>query len=246
MPLISQEMNTVVTQLNNTPTCQILLVDDDLLLHKLLEEYFVELGYQIHALPNGEEISDFFQHHQPDIILLDIMMPGGKDGLYWLGWLKEQYPQIPVMLLSAKKSAQERLQGLEIGADDYLTKPFHPKELLIRIRNIMRHAPQKNGHMIQIGSNLFDPTRERLERDNTIIKLTTQESSLLLFFCQNSGQTLTRDAISHAMNGNEHQPMNRSIDMTINRLRKKLGDDATDPQHLCTVWRKGYRLTLET
>lgn len=239
-------MNAVATKLNNTPTCRILLVDDDVLLHKLLEEYFAECDYQFHALSNGEKIINFFRQHQPDIILLDIMMPGGKDGLYWLGWLKEQYPQIPVMLLSAKKSAQERLQGLETGADDYLTKPFHPKELLIRIRNIMRHAPQKNGHMIQIGSNLFDPRHERLERDNTSIKLTTLETSLLLFFCRNAGQILTRDAISLAMNGNDHQPMNRSIDMTINRLRKKLGDDANSPQHLCTVWRKGYRLTLKT
>lgn len=235
-------MNPISQKVDDAPVHRILLVDDDILLQKLLEEYLCAQNYQIDALLCGEEISNFFLYQKPDLILLDIMMPG-KDGLHWLLWLKTHYPQIPVMLLSAKKSAQERLQGLELGAEDYLTKPFHPKELLIRIRNIMRHKTLHNGYVIhQIGSNLFDPVHEHLERDNTFIKLTTQESNLLDFFCQHPGKILTRDAISHAMNGNDYHPMNRSIDMTINRLRTKLADHP--PRYLCTVWRKGYRLTL--
>jgi DNA-binding response OmpR family regulator len=110
----------------------------------------------------------------------------------------------------------------------------------------MRDKPHSNGRIVhKIGNSLFNPVHEHLERDDTTIKLTTQENSLLQFFCQNPGQILTRDAISHAMYGNDHQPMNRSIDMTINRLRKKLDDSATDPRYLCTVWRKGYRLILD-
>ena len=239
-------MNLISSNASDAPARQILLVDDDILLHKLLEEYLCQNDYHIDALQCGEEISEFLQHQQPDFILLDIMMPG-KDGLHWLRWLKKYHEHIPVMLLSAKKSAQERLQGLEFGADDYLTKPFHPKELLIRIRNIMRDRPLANGRVIhKIGSSFFDPVHEHLERDNTTIKLTTQESGLLQFFCQNPGQILTRDAISLALYGNDYQPMNRSIDMTINRLRKKLDDNATTPRYLCTVWRKGYRLTLDS
>lgn len=227
---------------HNMPRREILLVDDDVVLHALLQEYLTEHHYRIHTLLNGEEIDSFCQNSQPDLILLDIMLPG-KDGLYWLEWIKKHHPHLPVMLLSAKKSADERLAGLEVGADDYLTKPFHPKELLIRLQKIIRNpAPPNN--LIAIGDNLFDPLHEKLERDGTVIKLTTQENRLLQFFCQNAGQVLTRDAISHAMNGNEHPPLNRSIDMTINRLRKKLGDDAHDPQHLRTIWRKGYRLLL--
>ncbi len=238
-------MNPISLKANAAPPRQILLVDDDLLLHKLLEEYLCQHNYQINALQCGEEISGFLQQQQPDCILLDIMMQG-KDGLYWLKWLKENHTHIPVMLLSAKKLMGDRLQGLELGADDYLTKPFHPKELLIRMRNIMRDKPQNNGRVIhKIGNSFFDPVHEHLERGDTTIKLTTQENSLLHFFCQNHGQILTRDAISHAMSGNDHQPMNRSIDMTINRLRKKLDDSATDPRYLCTVWRKGYRLILD-
>ncbi|SEA18229.1 two-component system, OmpR family, phosphate regulon response regulator OmpR [Thiothrix caldifontis] len=238
-------MNLINPPINAISNRQILLVDDDLLLHKLLAEYLLGHHYHLHTLPNGEGISNFCQHQQPDIILLDIMMPG-EDGIHWLKWLKANHPTIPVMLLSAKKSAQERLQGLEVGADDYLTKPFHPKELLIRMHNIMRHQPVKHIQTIKIGSNVFDPEQEKLERDNTIIKLTAQETSLLRFLCQNAGQILTRDAISHAINGNDYHPLNRSIDMTINRLRKKLGDDAHSPQYLRTIWRKGYRLTLNT
>ncbi|WML89485.1 response regulator transcription factor [Thiothrix lacustris] len=223
---------------------RVVLIDDDILLHKLLEMYLFEHHYQLQSLSCGEEIRDFISQQTPDLILLDIMLPG-KDGLHWLNWLKHNYPNIPVMLLSAKKSAEERLIGLEFGADDYLTKPFHPKELLIRIRKIMRHPTLANKHVTyQIGSNLFNPAHEHLERNNQLIKLTTQESSLLQFFCQRPDEILTRDCISQALNGNEHQPLNRSIDMTINRLRKKLGDHASNPRYLCTVWRKGYRLTL--
>ena len=239
-------MNSIAPTAKDTPVRRILLVDDDLLLHQLLGEYLYLHNYQIDMLPCGEEIIHFLQTQEPELILLDIMMPG-KDGLYWLNWLKKHRPSTPVMLLSAKKSAEERLQGLELGADDYLTKPFDPKELLIRIRHVMRDKPPNNGRVIhKIGRSLFDPVHEHLEREDTTIKLTTQESGLLQFFCQNPGKILTRDAISHAMYGNEYQPMNRSIDMTINRLRKKLDDNTSTPRYLCTVWRKGYRLTLES
>lgn len=228
-----------------TQTYQVLLVDDDILLQKLLGVYLCDYNLHIQSRYCGEEIGEFLQQQTPHIILLDIMLPG-KDGLYWLSWSKEHYPHIPVILLSAKKSADERLHGLELGADDYLTKPFHPKELIIRIQHIMRHIPQATAYRTyQIGDNLFDPLHERLERESSHIKLTTQENALLHFLCQHAGQILTRDSISHAMTGNEHHPLNRSIDMTINRLRKKLGDNASTPRYLCTVWRKGYRLILE-
>lgn len=226
-------------------TYQVLLVDDDILLQELLEVYLRDHNFHIHSLPCGEKMGEFLQHQTPNLILLDIILPG-KDGLYWLAWSKEHYPHIPVILLSAKKSADERLHGLESGADDYLTKPFHPKELIIRIQHIMRHTPLATSYRTyQIGDKLFDPIHERLECESSHIKLTTQENTLLHFLCQHSGQILTRDSISHAVTGHEHHPLNRSIDMTINRLRKKLGDNASTPRYLCTVWRKGYRLILE-
>lgn len=231
--------------LNGKTINHILLVDDDVLLHKLLEEYFNIHGHHLYSLKEGEGIGNFLQQRRPDMIILDIMMPG-KDGLYWLGWLRTHYPQIPVLLLSAKRTAHDRVKGFELGAADYLIKPFHPKELLIRVNNILHNRQIADNKLIKLGNYLFDPTQEKLLNNNTQIKLSTLESHLLLFFCQNAGQTLTRDDISYALNGNEHHPMNRSIDMAVTRLRKKLGDDKDAPQYLHTVWRKGYRLTLNT
>lgn len=230
--------------LSNKTSHHILLVDDDLLLHTLLEEYFRAHGsYKIHALQDGEGLGLLIDKQQPDMIMLDIMLPG-KDGWYWLDWLKRCHPHIPVLLLSAKNQPDDRLRGFESGAADYLIKPFHPGELLIRISHIL-HPQHITGHKrYQVGEYLFDPMQETLQAENSQIRLSTLESRLLLFFCENAGQTLTRDAISLALNGNEHHPLNRSIDMAITRLRKKLGDDKEKPQYLHTVWRKGYRLTL--
>lgn len=222
----------------------ILLVDDDILLRVLLEEFVVTHGCLLHSLGQGDHLVEYLQNQQPDLIALDIMMPG-KDGLYWLAWLRDHYPLLPVLLLSTKASARDRLKGLELGAEDYLIKPFHPKEFLIRAGHILRNKSIPRRTLTQIGEYQFDPLHECLFHHDRQIRLTTLETRLLSFFCQNAGQTLTRDAISHALTGNEHQPLNRSIDMAINRLRKKLGENLTAPKHLYTVWRKGYRFVIQ-
>lgn len=215
----------------------ILLVDDDLLLQKLLEDFLSLHACKIHLLPNGEGLHDFLHAQVPDLIILDIMMPG-RNGFYWLSWLKENHPEIPVLILSSKGSADDRVHGLELGAEDYLPKPFHPKELLIRLRNILRNKPLHNSQLIRIGEHYFDPVQELFIRNNTPIKLTTLETRLLEFFCQNAGQILTRDAISLALHGNEHYPMARGIDMHVNRLRKKIEDDIAHPRCLHTICAK--------
>lgn len=227
----------------NDCTHHILLVDDDILLRVLLEEFVVMHGCVLHSLGQGDEMVEYLQGQQPDLIALDIMMPG-KDGLYWLGWLRDNHPLMPVLLLSTRASARDRLKGLELGADDYLIKPFHPKEFLIRVGHILRNTAMPRSILTQIGEYQFDPVHECLFHRDAQIRLTTLETRLLSFFCQHSGQTLTRDAISHALTGNEHQPLNRSIDMAVNRLRKKLGEDLAAPKHLHTVWRKGYRFVI--
>lgn len=232
-----------IHSLNDNSANHVLMVDDDILLHKLVGEYVCTRGCVLHSLICGEDMLTYLQQQQPQLIALDIMMPG-RDGLYWLAWLREHYPHLPVLLLSSKASAGDRLKGLELGAADYLIKPFHPKELLIRIKHILRREPASNRLLIQIGEFQFDPTQECLLTHETQIRLTTLETRLLTFFCQNAGHILSRDAISHALNGNEHQPLNRSIDMAVNRLRKKLNEDLAAPRHLHTVWRKGYRFVI--
>ncbi|MBJ6611715.1 MAG: response regulator transcription factor [Candidatus Thiothrix moscowensis] len=221
----------------------ILIVDDDSVLQKLLEEYLPLHGFAVQGIANGDKIEDYLYAYSPALVVLDIVLPG-KSGLYWLKHLKTVYPQLPVLVLSAQGNATDRLRGLELGANDYLPKPFHPKELLIRIRNILHSHPLSSTGTIRIGDHLFDPERELLLRKDGTIKLTSLDSLLLNFFCQHPGKVLSRDAISHALHGNDHAPLDRSIDMRINRLRKKLESDLDNPRHLHTVWRKGYRFIL--
>ena len=229
--------------MNNNHAHRILLVDDDVLLQNLLVEYLASHGFLVSTLSNGENIGAVLGNYQIDLVALDIVIPG-KDGLYWLEWLKKHYPHIPILILSARNSAKDRLKGLELGAIDYLIKPFHPKELLIRIQNTLRRQSQTEEQPIKIGEQLFDQTLEILIQEDRLVKLTSLETQLLAFLCQNAGQVISRDAISYALHGSEHHPMNRSIDMQINRLRKKLGDTPHSPKHIHTVWRKGYRLVL--
>jgi DNA-binding response OmpR family regulator len=229
--------------LNNNHAYRILLVDDDVLLQNLLVEYLSTHGFLVNTLSNGEDIGQVLNTYPLDLVALDIVMPG-KDGLYWLEWLKKHYPHIPVLILSARNSAKDRLRGLELGATDYLIKPFHPKELLIRVKNTLNRYVQMEDQPVKIGEQLFDPTLEILIQDNSLVKLTSLETRLLVLLCQHAGQVLSRDAISYALHGSEHHPMNRSIDMQMNRLRKKLGDTPQSPKHIHTVWRKGYRLVL--
>lgn len=221
----------------------ILIVDDDEVLQRLLSDFLSAHGYYIRSLLHGSCLKKTLTNHNVELIVLDIVLPG-KDGLYWLTWLKDQYPQIPVLILSAQDTAEKRIQGLECGAHDYLVKPFHPRELLIRIRNILHTSNPPTSMQISIGRHVFDPSHGVLNGEGYNIKLTTQETALLNFFCQNTDKVLSRDTISHALYGNDHRPMDRKIDMLITRLRKKLEDDHKAPQHLHTVWRKGYRFTL--
>ncbi|HRJ54274.1 MAG TPA: response regulator transcription factor [Candidatus Thiothrix moscowensis] len=220
----------------------ILIVDDDSVLQKLLEEYLPLHGFAVQGIANGDKIEDYLYAYSPALVVLDIVLPG-KSGLYWLKHLKTVYPQLPVLVLSAQGNAIDRLRGLELGASDYLTKPFHPKELLIRIRNILYGYPTTSHGTLRIGEHLFDPERELLLSKGGVVKLTSLDNQLLHFFCQHPGKILSRDAISHALHGNDHAPLDRSIDMRINRLRKKLEADLSNPRHLHTVWRKGYRFT---
>lgn len=227
----------------------VLVIDDDPMLQTFVETFLVAHGYRVFRAENGESARAVLASQTPDIITLDIIMPG-KDGLFWLKWLNQNYPQIPVIILSCKTSPDERVAGLDMGADDYLSKPFHPRELLIRIRNILNRSSAEipdQQPVLKIGSCHFYPEQALLvntENNALQIKLSSLESHLLWFLYRHAGTTLTRDAISLDIYGMEHNPLDRRIDMQMNRLRKKL-DTLTDASnHLHTVWRKGYRFTV--
>jgi DNA-binding response OmpR family regulator len=227
---------------------KVLVIDDDPVLRAFVEAFLVQHGCTVSSAEDGDTACSKLASQLPEIIVLDIVMPG-RDGLFWLGWLKENHPQIPVIILSSKTSPDDRVTGLELGADDYLSKPFHPRELLIRINLVLGRSAQEISNVqpaLKIGDCYFHPDEELLiHKENTPqIRLSPAETRLLLFFCRHAGTVLTRDAISFSMHGNEHHPLDRRIDMQINRLRKKLNSITDASRHLHTVWRKGYRFTL--
>lgn len=218
---------------------QILIVDDDIALQVFLEEYLTQHGYLVTLIADGESIENLLKIHTFDLILLDVVLPD-KDGWYWLEWLKTNAQNTKVLMLSVKGDVDHRIQGLESGANDYLAKPFNPRELLARINNILpkSHASER---FISFGSYRFDLKTLQLTHDETPVALTTSETSLLKYLCANRFMTVTRDQLSQALRGAELSPMDRSVDVHIFNLRHKLEDNPSAPKYICTVWGKGYR-----
>nr|WP_281167181.1 response regulator transcription factor [Thiolinea disciformis] len=218
-----------------------LVLDDDEVLQKLLNAYLGQQGYQIHSLFEGELLSDFLEKNHVDLVILDLVLPG-RNGLDWLTWLKHKRPHLPVIILSAEQTVEMRIATLSAGAVDYLAKPFHPTELLLRIKNILRvhHAPLNTSKLADY-QYCFDAERALFFRHNITIKLTTTETLLLKFFFEHVGEVVSRDAISETLRGSRHHPLDRSIDVHINRLRKKIEERPSLPKYLNTVWGKGYR-----
>lgn len=234
-------------QCNNPPFPHILVVDDDALLQTMLGELLSVQGYHITPCFSGEELETFLQAKfagpAPDLIVLDVQMPG-KNGLYWCQWLNDNHPNIPILMLSSRNSADARIAGLERGAADYLPKPFHTKELLLRIRNLLHNrAPKPPAAPINICK--LDVERQLFIKNGKPTKLTTVETLMLAFFFRYKGTIITRDAISQMLRGNDHHPTDRSIDVHINRIRNKIEDDPANPHHLTTAWGRGYRFVLD-
>ena len=219
---------------------KILLVDDDEVLQQLLQEFLTHQGYTVFVLTKGEELAEFLSLNLIDVIVMDILLPG-ESGLHWLAWVKQNYSLLPVLVLSSQTAGDDRIAGLQLGADDYLIKPFHMTELLLRLKTILR-----NKRPIEIKPNssytyCFDPEHALFFRDGKTIKLTTTETRLMRFLFDHAGKIVTRDEISEALRGNSHHPLDRSIDVHMNRLRKKIEDKPNLPKYLNTVWSKGYR-----
>jgi two-component system, OmpR family, response regulator len=227
----------------------ILLVDDEESIRDPLTKYLERQGYRVTAAENAAVARQALSAYDIDIVLLDIMMPG-EDGLS----LCQHISSIngpPVILLTAKSETADRIAGLEIGADDYLAKPFSPRELVARIKIILRRiggnqdssnpapAYQFNGWVLDcVEQKLFDPA-------GVLISLSTGEFRLLEAFLQRPGQILTRDQLLDLTSGREAGPLDRTIDNQISRLRRKIEIDAKEPDYIKTIWGGGYRFSSE-
>ncbi len=224
---------------------KLLIVDDDSVLQSFLQDFLTQKGFEVNGLLSGEEIDAFLQTNDVDLVLLDIVLPG-KDGYHWLKWLQENHSGLPVLMLSVKDECDDRIHALELGANDYITKPADPRELLARINNLLKLTNTKNSsRRVQFGAYTFELERCNLFHGEDMIRLTTTESQLLKIFCENQNKTLSRDELTFKLRGNEHNPYDRSIDVHINRLRNKIETDPARPVYLLTTWGKGYRFVLD-
>ncbi len=221
---------------------RILVVDDDAGIRDLLADYLGKQGYDVSTARDGGEMDERLRAGMPDLIVMDLMLPG-EDGLSLTRRVKAA-ADVPVIMLSARGEDIDRIVGLEVGADDYLPKPFNPRELLARIRAVLRRgsagARSNEAELVRFGPFTLDLAAQALSRDGVDIALTQAEFSLLKLFVEHPNRALSRDQIMDWLKGYERDPFDRSIDVRVTRLRRKLEDDPANPVYIRTVWGQGY------
>lgn len=225
----------------------ILVVDDDRRLRRLLADYLSDEGFLVSTAADAAEARAHLAALTFDLVVLDIMMPG-ESGLEVAAALRAEgadtpdTPPVPILMLTAMAEPEDRIRGLELGVDDYLTKPFEPRELLLRINAILRRLPRPAAVCLgplRFGGLTFDPAAERLAGPQGAVHLTAAELNLLSVLARQNGQTIDRDALAEAT-GNAANP--RAVDVQVTRLRKKIEPDPRLPRYLLTVRGQGYRL----
>jgi len=225
---------------------KLLVVDDDPALRQLLADYLNRHGYDTLLAPDASDLSARITRYAPDLLVLDRMLPGG-DGADACRRLREQGEDIPVILLTARDEAVDRIIGLEAGADDYLGKPFDPRELLARIEAVLRRkrgpSALTKDAPVSFGPFVFDPALRQLTRDNIQVKLTGGEINLLEALVKNAGKPLSRERLLSLARDDDGERNDRAIDIAILRLRRAIEDDPKQPRWIQTVWGIGYRFS---
>lgn len=220
---------------------KILLVEDDTSLAQWVSEYLIEQGFDVVLCHRGDEAVQAVKKHNPDLVLLDLMLPG-KDGMSVCRDLRIFYHQ-PIIMMTAKGDEIDEVLGLEVGASDYVIKPVRPRVLLARINAVMREkqgGSDTNSDEISIGSLQIDTLSRDVFLDGTKLALSNAEYSLLFYLASNADQILDRDSVFLATKGREYDGLDRSVDVLISALRKKIGDDPQSPNKIKTIWGKGY------
>lgn len=231
--------------MTNTLT-KILLVDDDLRLRNLLERYFVEQGMAVRAVADGKALDAALQRDPYDVLVLDWMLPG-EDGLSICRRLQTSHPELPIVMLTAKADEIDRIVGLEMGADDYLPKPFNPRELVARIKAVLRRrvtpppgAPAAANTELAFGDCRLNLGTRELFRHTEKLPLTSGEFAVLRALANHPRHPLSRERLMALARGRDHDAYDRSIDVQISRLRKLIETDPAAPHHIQTVRGFGY------
>jgi two-component system phosphate regulon response regulator OmpR len=228
---------------NSAP--HVLVVDDDRRLRELIARYLGDQGYQVVTATDAADARAKLKSLAFDLLVLDVMMPG-ENGLELTASLRTE-SDVPILLLTARTEVEDRINGFESGADDYLTKPFEPKELVLRIRSIMKRSGGKaqapaQRRMLRFGEHMFELDRRRLFRGEEPVYLTEAETDLLAKLAERAGEAVSREELSSSAAEGEDSSGSRQVDVLVTRLRKKIESDPRFPRYLQTVRGRGYLL----
>lgn len=226
---------------------KLLLIDEDECFRNSLQKYLYDYGFHVDAYAQGEVLPAVLRKKQDrvDLIVLEVELLG-KNGIYWLKWLRQYHAYIPVLVMSKRAGKDDRVLGLEHGASDYMIKPFSTKELLIRVKNILSDLYSDSGHAdyLCFGDVRIDTMQAAVIRNGQAIALTQLELNIIKLLYKNIGLPVSRDDFMFQLRGNEFNPLGRSIDVHIHRLRNKLENRPSKPAYIRTVRGKGYVLHL--
>jgi two-component system phosphate regulon response regulator OmpR len=223
---------------------KVLIVDDDADIRRVLTEYLGSHDYEVTAVASGDAMRSALQAAVPDVVLLDLGLPG-EDGLTLARFLRERY-SVGIIIITGASETVDRIVGLEVGADDYIGKPFDPRELRARIKSVLRRlqpqaAPAGQNSRVPVGRCTLDmAARQMFDRDGTEVQITAMEFDLLKAFVDHPNQVLSRDRLLTLTRNREWEPFDRSIDIRITRLRRKVEDDPENPRSIRTVRGAGY------
>ena len=220
---------------------KILVIDDDIQLSKLIEEFLGTFNYEITIMHEPEPALKFLEKNKMDLVILDIMLPG-IDGFQALRKIRED-SQIPVIMLTARGEVTDRIVGLELGADDYLAKPFEPRELLARIQSILRRSssPGTMVDILEFNHLSINKLKQEVLLDGEVLHLSTSEFEALLLFAENPGKVMDREIMVESLRGITWQSYDRSVDVLVSRLRNKLGDSTSKIRFIKTIHGVGYK-----
>ena len=228
----------------DSESANLLVVDDDPELRELTQAYLEQQGFNVECVESGEAMDRFLADNDVDLLILDLMLPG-EHGLSIAQRLKK-HSEMPIIIVSAQGEDVDRIVGLEVGADDYLAKPFNPRELLARVRAVLRRAQRATqadaalADKIEFGQFVLDPSAHRLTENGDNVALTSGEFDLLVILVSHPNKVLDRDRILDLLTGAERSPFDRSIDVRVTRLRSKIEPDPANPVYIKTIWGKGY------
>ncbi len=217
----------------------LLIIDDDEKLNRLLKKFMADFGFTVHAATHPADGLKKIRRFSPDLIILDVMLPD-MNGFEVCKKIR-QFSTVPIVMLTARGELMDKVVGLELGADDYLPKPFEPRELVARIQSVLRRTQNISKSQVQnYGRLTVDFAGRKIRLDGEPVTLTTNEFTALALLIKNAGRVMDRDEILQTLRGMDSDAFNRSVDITMSRLRQKLKDDPKDPVFIKTVWGAGY------